>query len=285
MNFTVERTHPSVVTVRLTWKPGWEQWFLLRSDAHHDNRHCDQELERRHLGEAKDRGAGILDFGDLYCAMQGKWDKRSDVTQARPELQVGHYLDALVGYCAADYEPYAENWVLMSPGNHETAIFDRHQTNLTERLAERLRAKGSPVQVGTYQGWVRFMLTSASGERSSVKLRYTHGYAGGGQVTKDLIQANRQAVYTDADILVSGHTHDAWHVPIRREVLMDSGRPILKDIDCIKCGGYKDEYSPGNGWAVQKGHAPKPLGAYWLRFYVECRSRRNVATYEVLRAK
>lgn len=282
----VERTHPSVLTVRMDWRAGFEQWFLLRSDAHHDNQHCDQALERRHLDQAKERGAGILDFGDLFCAMQGKWDKRSDVTQARPELRVANYLDALVNYCATDYLPYAENWLLMSPGNHETTVFDRHQTNLTERLAERMRAQGSPVQVGTYAGWVRFLLTGYGARRSSVRLRYTHGYAGGGQVTKDLIQANRQMVYTDADILVSGHTHDAWHVPIRREVLLDSGRPILKDVDCIKCGGYKDEYSCGNGWAVQRGHAPKPLGAYWLRFYTEARGAgRSEVHYEVQRAK
>lgn len=285
LGFVVEQSFPSVLTVRLEWRKGWEAWFLLRSDAHHDNRYCDQALEKKHLEEAKARGAGILDFGDLFCAMQGKWDRRSDVSQLRPELQVSNYIDALVAYCARDYEPYAENWVLMSSGNHETAVFDRHQTNLTERLAERLRAKGSPVCVGSYQGWARFMLSGYNGQRSSIKLRYTHGYAGGGQVTKDIIQANRQMVYTDADILVSGHTHDAWHVPIRRETLMDSGRPVLKDVDCIKCGGYKDEYSPGNGWAVQKGHAPKPLGAYWLRFYAEGGKDRTGVQYEIRRAK
>lgn len=285
-SFTVSRDHASVVTVRMTWQAGWEAWFLLRSDAHHDNRHCDQELERRHLEEAKTRGAGILDMGDLFCAMQGKWDKRSDVAQARPELQVGNYLDALVAYCADFYEPYAKNWVLLSPGNHETSILERHQSNLTERLAERLKVKGSPVQVGTYQGWVRFMLTGYGCQRSSVKLRYTHGYAGGGQVTKDLIQANRQMVYIgNADILVSGHTHDAWSVPIRREVLLDSGRPAMRDVECVKLGGYKDEFSPSQGWAVQKGHAPKPLGAYWLRFYAHSSAKRPEVQYELLRAK
>jgi hypothetical protein len=284
--FTVSRDHPCVVTVRMDWKTRQEQWFLLRSDAHHDNRHCDQSLERKHLEQAKERGAGILDVGDLFCAMQGKWDKRSDVTQARPELQVSNYLDALVNYCADFYEPYAPNWVLLAPGNHEGSIHDRHQTNLTERLAERLKAKGSPVQVGTYQGWVRFLFTVYKAQRSSVKLRYTHGYGGGGQVTRDIIQANRQMVYIgNADILVSGHTHDAWEVPVRREVLLDSGRPELRDVDCVKCGGYKDEFSPGQGWAVGKGHNPKPLGARWLRFYTEGSKVRTAVKYELLRAK
>ena len=145
---------------------------------------------------------------------------------------------------------------------------------------------GSSVQVGTYQGWVRFMFDIKGSQRCSYRLRYTHGYAGGGQVTKDLIQANRQMVYIgNADILVSGHTHDAWNVPIRREILLDSGRPVLQDVEVVKCGGYKDEFSPGSGWAVSKGHAPKPLGAYWLKFFLDRSKQRYEVRYEVQRAK
>lgn len=285
MSFQVERTHPTVLTVRMEGiKAGWEQWCLLRSDAHHDNRHCDQKLEKAHLDEAKEKGALIFDFGDLFCAMQGKWDKRSDQSQLRAELRdCGKpYLDALVAYNAAFYEPYAENWCLLSPGNHETAMMGRHETNLTERLAERLKAKGSQVEVGSYQGWVRFMFTWNGTKKRSVNLRYTHGYAGGGQVTKDLIQASRQLVYIgNADILVSGHTHDAWNVPFRREMLDHFGMPYLQDVEAIKCGGYKDEYSPGNGWSVGVGHNPKPAGAYWLRFHL----KDDQIRWDVLRAK
>jgi hypothetical protein len=284
-SFSVERTYPTVITVRMEeCGPGWEQYFLCRTDAHHDNQHCDQELEKKHLDEARKRNAGILDGGDLFCAMQGKWDKRSDTGQLRPELKFSGrpYLDALVEYNAAFYTPYAENFVMLSPGNHETGIIKNHETNLSERLAERLKAAGSPVQLGTYAGWVRFMFTWRKVKQSSYRLRYTHGYGGGGQVTRDLIQANRQLVYIgNADFLMSGHCHDAWNVPIRREYLDGNGKPVMQDVEVIKCGGYKCEYEPGQGWAVEKGHNPKPLGAYFIRFYYN----NDKIEYDIQRAK
>jgi len=270
----LERTGPTVLTVRLDIdRPDWEQWFLLRSDAHHDNVHALHELELEHLEQARDRRAGILDFGDLCCAMQGAWDKRKDPRQLRPELiREGNYLDNLVSYNASFYEPFAEHFILMARGNHETAVRKKHETDLTERIAERLRAAGSPVQTMPYAGWVRFMFARFT-QRESVRLRFGHGYGGGGPVTRDVIQTNRQAVYLDADIVVSGHTHDQWVVPIMRERLNHNGTPELEEMTFIKCGGYKDEYSSGDGWAVEKGMPPKPPGACWLRFYRDGRDR------------
>lgn len=273
-NLLVERTHPSVVTVRMKEiRPGWSQRFLLRSDAHHDNALCDQEMERRHLEEAKATGAGIIDCGDCMCLMQGRWDKRADQDQMIPELREAgklKYSDAVIDYCARFYEPYAENWVLLAPGNHEESYAERHETDMTERLAERLKAKGSPVQVGNVQGCVRFRFHIRASCEVTQRLRYTHGYGGGGPVTRDVIQAQRQLAFLgNVDILVSGHTHDAWHVVARTESLDMAGKPVVKDVDCIKTCGYKDEYSIGRGWAVSKGMPPKPKGAWWVRFWVE----------------
>jgi hypothetical protein len=65
--FVVERTAPTVITIRIgNIRPGWEKFFLLRSDSHHDNALCDHALEKRHLDMAVERGAGIFDFGDLF---------------------------------------------------------------------------------------------------------------------------------------------------------------------------------------------------------------------------
>ena len=93
----VERTDTRCIVVRLfPDKVGWSQTFLLSADRHHDNTYCDHALEKRHLEEAKERGAGIIDIGDLFCAMQGKWDKRASMSQFRPELRVTNYIDTLV---------------------------------------------------------------------------------------------------------------------------------------------------------------------------------------------
>ena len=113
-------------------------WVLLTSDRHHDNPHCNQELEKKHLDEAKERNAVIIDYGDLFCAMQGKFDRRASKDDIRPEHQHGNYLDKLVATATEFYAPYANNFAVMGPGNHETAMLKHHETNLTERLVERL---------------------------------------------------------------------------------------------------------------------------------------------------
>lgn len=285
--YVIEKPFTKVVNVRM--QPDgmdWCQWFLLRSDAHHDNLHCDQALEKKHLDQALERDAGIIDCGDLFCAMGGKFDKRADSNQLRPELRTACYFDALVEYNAKFYEPYARNFVMLSPGNHETAIEKNHETRLTERLAERLKAAGSPVQCGTYQGWVRFMFNFHTTKRKTIRMAYTHGYGGGGPVTKDIIQFNRQLAYLEsADLIVSGHTHDALESTQRREYLDFNGKPCYRDVNCIKLGCYKDEFGPGQGWAVGKGMPPKPLGAYWLRFYLGDQDGEITILHEVIRAK
>ena len=59
------------ITIDLTRNRDWEQWVLLRSDVHHDNPKCKQDMERRHLDEAIEYDAPIIDNGDLFCAMHG----------------------------------------------------------------------------------------------------------------------------------------------------------------------------------------------------------------------
>lgn len=90
----VSRAEGNVVHVQCDIKgEQWEQHFLLRSDAHHDNPKSDRSLELKHLQEAVGYDAGVIDCGDLFCAMQGKYDKRSSKSDIRPEHQAGDYLD------------------------------------------------------------------------------------------------------------------------------------------------------------------------------------------------
>jgi hypothetical protein len=250
-------------------RPDWSQSFLLRSDAHHDNAHCDHTLELLHLDEAVERGAGVLDIGDLHCAMQGKWDRRADTSQCRPEQQDGRYLDSLVE-CAADfYEPFADRWLLMTPGNHETSILKRHETDLTERTAERLRAAGSPVVCGTYSGFIRFIANLGGNKTVSRVLWYTHGSGGGGPMSHGVLNTRRRQSYLpDADIIWSGHTHDSWSVRLAKASLT-GGSVRIDDVHHVSTPGYKDEWSPLEGWHIERGAPPKPVGAAWLTFNIE----------------
>jgi hypothetical protein len=266
--YTVEANCRNVLTVRCDVASGWSQEFLLRSDVHHDNPHCDQKHERKHLQEAIDRNAGIIDAGDLFCAMQGKFDKRADKSAIRLEHQSGDYLDKLVKTAADFYEPFAGNFLVIGRGNHETAIHKRAETDLTERLVERLNERTeSKIQAGGYSGWVRFLFQQKTWRGSSL-LYYHHGTGGGGPVTRGVIQTNRMAVFNpDPQIILTGHTHDDWVVPIRRQRLSDAGVPYYDEQIHVRTPGYKDGWDHGYaGWEVEKMLGPKPKGAAWLKF-------------------
>jgi len=266
-------------------------WVLLSFDRHHDNPKSDNAMELRHLKQAKERNAIIIDGGDLFCAMQGKYDPRGTKKDLKPEHAKGDYLDSLVNTAAKFYAPYAKNFAIMALGNHETNIAKRHETNLTERLAEKLNDKeGSSIKVGGMSGWVKFQIMYHS-QCMTKNMWYHHGYGGDAPVTKGTIQTNRQAVYLpDAHIVATGHTHNEWQFPIARIRLTNKGSIYHDEQLHLKVPSYKEEYSDGyGGWHIERGGPPKPTGALWLRFSARKTKENNKdicePILEVTRAK
>ena len=129
---------------------------MLSSDHHWDNPDANREMIEKHLKEAMKKGAKVFMIGDFFCAMQGKYDKRSDKKKMRPEHMAGNYLDLLVNTAAEWLMPYRDCIAVIGQGNHETAITGRHETNLIERLVERLNiGHENKVYMGGYGGWIR----------------------------------------------------------------------------------------------------------------------------------
>lgn len=270
-NLTVRQRHNLLIDLDIDSfrsKDSDEQWFLLRSDAHQDNPLCNRELEMKHLEEAKESKAIILDNGDLFCAMEGKGDPRGS-KKIRPEHIGSNYLDLLVKEAANRYEPYAHLWALMAMGNHEASVNDRRETNLTDRLASVLTDRtGHKVQGGGICNWVTIRMTSKCGQKAVYRIYMHHGYGGGGPVTLDVIQGQRKAASVEgADLYVSGHTHGNWTVPrYKTQLSPATGLEEMKEVQMVKLPTYKDEFfsTEGRGFHHIKGRDPKPLGAYWL---------------------
>lgn len=265
--------HPNVITVVFDRvKAGWEQWILLRGDAHQDNKHCLQKIEEQHLDLAIERNAPIFDVGDLFCAMQGRGDPRSDYDSLRPEHKTANYIGALVETAAHRYKKYAPYWALLGKGNHESAVLKNKNYDLTSGLATLMnKEKGAFVTVGGYGGWVRFMFRVHQTRRTSLNMKYHHGSGGGGPVTKGVIDTNRQSVYLpDAAIVVNGHVHENYVVAQPRERLSESGVIHRDYMWFVRTPTYKDEYGDGSGgFHIEKGRGPKPIGCVWGRFYYD----------------
>jgi predicted phosphodiesterase len=274
--FTVEHANRNVAVVRLNVSgERWEQSFLLRGDVHWDNPQCNRELELKHLREAKERGAGIIDVGDLFCLMQGKYDPRKSMDGVRPEHQKKDYLGSVIRTATDYYAPYAHNFIVIGRGNHEQSIQERNGFDMTTAIVSSLNTRtGSNIQAGGYGGWVRFMLLRGT-RRNSLRLHYMHGYGGGGPVTQDLIQDQRRRTYVEgADVMVSGHTHDAWAVDTNKIRLNESNVVESRTVWSVKVPTYKDEFRDGyGGWHVETGKPPKPTGAWWLTISIDGQHR------------
>lgn len=274
---TIEKVGRNVIIVRQNIVgENWEQWYLLTSDRHHDSRDCNRELELEHLKKAKERKARVIDMGDLFDVMQGKYDPRRSYEEMRPEYvermakDRAGYLDVIVKDAIEFYKPYANLFMVVGRGNHETAMLSHNDTDLTDRFVYGINsAAKTQILTGGFGGWVKFQFTIGNTQHESINLKYFHG-AGGGQaaVTKGVIQSNRQAVFLpDAQIVVGGHIHESWILAIPRERVSDKG-VISQDLQYhVRTPTYKNDYTDGSGgWHVERGAPPKPMGGVWLRF-------------------
>jgi hypothetical protein len=263
----------AVTTARIDYSGGNSEHLLfVTSDLHIDSVGCNRERMLEDFTEAKQRGAKILIFGDIFDAMQGRFDPRRSLDELRPEYRRQDYYDFVVKDVARILGPYAKNIMLITPGNHETSVLKNASISLIDRLVYALNMEyGGKVLQGGYGGWVRFLLSrGAQGGRLSVKIKYHHGFGGDAPVTRGVIHTNRQQVYiNDADIIVNGHNHNAYYVPIVSESVSDSGKVVYHNTHHIRTPGYKQDYGDGmNGWAVEKGMVPKPLGGAFVKLKV-----------------
>ena len=269
MSWEVIEKHRNVHVVKCAEAMEW--WALLLTDVHWDNPKCERGLLTRHLDEAKARNAAVISAGDFFCAMQGKWDKRASKVDLRPEHQTDDYLDSLVDTATDWLEPYRDVLAVFGDGNHEKSIQKRHETNLTERLCARLRDRGSKVKRGGYGGWVRFEIQEANGRRGgSRNLFYHHGAGMDPAVTKGLIEHERMAAWLDgADVVLTGHIHQLNYTRTRRVSLDNADNVVKRTVHWLRAGSYKDDYADGAaGHHVERNRGPRPLGGWWVRFYV-----------------
>jgi len=151
-----------------------------------------------------------------------------------------------------------------------SAVLKNASISMIDRLVYTLNIEhGGHVLQGGYGGWVRINAHRGSyGSRLSVKMKYHHGFGGDAPVTRGVIHTNRQSVYIkDADIIVNGHNHNAYYVPIVSESLTNNGTVIFQTTHHIRTPGYKQEYGDGSkGWAVEKGFVPKPIGGAFVQY-------------------
>ena len=246
---------------------------LASSDRHFDNPKSNINMQKRHLDMARERDAFVIDCGDCFCAMQGKYDPRGRKGDIKDENNQPDYLDTLIDSGEKLFKPYADLFAILGTGNHESAILKRLETDLTKRLVKRLHDNGSKVLQGGYRGWIRLLFFGSGKDNynQSFNIYYNHGSNSNAPVTKGILKTSRRGlVFPDADILLTGHIHEAWAFPIYRSRLSTNGAEYTDKQMHIQLPTYKEEFQGVNGgYHHENERPPKPIGAWWLRFFYE----------------
>jgi hypothetical protein len=245
------------------------QEFLLISDLHWDNPHCDRGLLKNHLDEAVKRNAAIILNGDTYCCMGGKYDRRADKSLIRPEHNTDRYFDAIVDTSVEWFAPYAKNILLIGYGNHETAIIKHGETDLLQRFVSTINyATGSAIQVGGYGGTIDIRVLHDTIRGVNFVVHYFHGHSGGGAVSRGVIHDQRLLAGTEGyDLTWMGHVHELYyHQNMIHRYDRSTKTLIQKPIHQLRTATYKEEWDGGYmGFHTERGRGPKPLGGYWLK--------------------
>jgi hypothetical protein len=244
--------------------------FLLLSDLHFDHPKCRRDLLEQHIEQAIKEEAKILINGDFFCLMQGKYDKRANKQDIRPE-HIGHnYFDLVVNEAVEWWAKYAHHLLFVGYGNHETSVIKRNEIDLTERFVSTLNYKTwANVLNGGYAGWIVFNVYRNPSTYKKFFMKYHHGHGGGGVVTKGVIQHQRMGAQVDgADVLWMGHVHELYHhVNIKESISRTMPYRNLQKIQHdIRTSTYKDEFEDGSfGWHIERGAYGKPIGGYLMQ--------------------
>jgi UDP-2,3-diacylglucosamine pyrophosphatase LpxH len=256
------RNHYTITTPEV--EAGEKQYVLILSDVHFDSTKCDREMLIKHLDQAKERGAKVFLNGDFLDLMGGKYDPRNTLPGGlRPEYRGQDYFDLVTADAVEFLEPYKDLLTVYAQGNHETNVKKRQHTDLSKRVVEGLQAIGSPIQLGGYSGYIRWQYLYTT-ECKSYMMHYHHGYGGNAPRSKGVLHADIDAAkFPDADVIVRGHDHNKWHLPITTERITQKMVVTRSTVHHIRCGSYKKLGDGYSGWEVEKGFSQPRLGGWW----------------------
>lgn len=278
------------LTYQLSFKDADKINLFLCSDIHIDNPKCDRELFFSHLKRARKEGAKVLINGDLFCLMQGKYDPRRSKKDIRPEHNVANYIDAVIEDTVELLSPYADILAFVGEGNHETAILKNCETDVLTRFVERFNERNKTnVLRGGYRGWI-IVSDSVFNKTVPYRIYYNHGFGGGGEMTKGILQHSRTNMYIEnADAIWMGHVHELYAVATQTERFNDNGHkyaPETRTVWNLRTSAYKEEFAGSSGgFHIERGRQPKPLGGILCQLEInrnnETKSRVLYPTYQV----
>lgn len=221
--------------------------LALFSDIHYDSPDCDRATLKKHFDFCLKDGRYILIGGDLFDAIL-----LGDKKRAVPHLientdgQLNKKLEDIYYFL----KPYQHLILFMGRGNHEESIMKYNGLDVLSMLATMLNmGQEHKILVGNYANFLRFTFKKPSDRREfHYDIFQHHGAGGNAPVTKGIIDWNRIGKSVNADLIWTGHRHNAI-IDASDPVLVieQNGDVVLKNRQCIQTPSYQKGKSIGDG--------------------------------------
>ena len=130
--------------------------------------------------------------------------------------------------------------------------------------------EGNNIVLGAYQGAIKFTFAQKGGGTNLCStVHYHHGAGGGAKRSKGVLDVDLlMSQHPHADIIITGHDHNKWHVPVTIDTMnVDRNKWIQKKIHVLRLGSYKKK-SRTQGWEVEKNFNVPTLGGWRVDFRV-----------------
>lgn len=212
----------------------------LFSDVHFDSPDCDREALKNHFDFCKKDGRYIMINGDWFDAIILSDRKRSvphliENTDQQLNKKLQESYDFL--------KPYRDNIIFIGRGNHEESIIKFNGIDMLQMLTTMLNMDNEhKILYGNYSNFLRFTFREKG--KNQRKYTYdiyaTHGFGGNAPVTKGIIDYSRINKSVLADLIWTGHRHNALIDASDPIVYPDQkGRIVIRDRKCIQTPSYQ----------------------------------------------
>lgn len=211
----------------------------LFSDPHIDSPNFDEPTFVEHAQYCINDGRYMLFGGDMFDAIIRTDHKRA----VNSLLETGdNQLNIKLDKAYELLKPYQEQILFMGRGNHEESVLKYNGVDLLEMLAKILNAgQKHQIVVGNYANFIRFNFKEKRGKTAAhYDIYQHHGMGGSAPVTKGMIDFNRIGKSVIADLVWTGHRHNAL-IDASDPVLYvtNNGEVMLKNRQCIQTPSYQ----------------------------------------------
>lgn len=233
--------------------------LALFSDIHFDSPDCDKETLKKHLDFCLKDGRYILINGDFFDMIILGDRKRAT---AHHITNTDNQLNVKLNEAYEFLKPYQKNILFIGRGNHEESIMKYNGLDVLEMITTMLNmGQEHKILYGNYTNFLRFTFKSQgkNGSQASYDIYAHHGAGGNAPVTKGIIDYARLGKSVMADLIWTGHRHNAIIDASDPIMFPDAkGNIVLKNRQCIQTPSYQKSRGINNNISFEEKFYTNP---------------------------